>query len=138
VPAFAGVATVRSEAFRRHTVERRSIGCYAANSTVVFDACNCFGVPRHPLYETRPVVVVVVGSWLGAEIDAWLIKTIVEEVLGFPTELVSDGLSDVSSLNLTGPEGVWNAMANAVVHMYPEVRLHKILCSGSVHNTLLQ
>ena len=135
MPDFAGAAARSAQSSSRRTSHRRSvesgIDCYEANSTAVNEACNCFGIPRHPLYETRPTVIIAVGGWPAGEVDSWLLKIVIEEVLGFPTELVSDGLSNPSSLNLTGPNSVWNAMANGLVHMYPEVR------SCHVHTSLL-
>ena len=56
--------------------------------------------------------------------DAFLLKITIEERLGWPVELVSDGLlSGVeSALNLSGPATVYEALASGEAHIYPEVR----------------
>ena len=52
-----------------------------------------------------------------------MLKFAIEEVLGYPVLMVSDGLTEaiVSTLNLTGPESVYFALADGKVDMYPEV-----------------
>ena len=61
---------------------------------------------------------------LGSATDAFLLKIIVEERLGYPVQLISDGLvrSIESSLNLTGPASVYAALAAGTADIYPEVR----------------
>jgi hypothetical protein len=54
-------------------------------------------------------------------IDAFILKVLIEQELGYPTELVPDGqLSKISS-NLTGLASVYWALGSGAVHMYPEV-----------------
>ena len=53
--------------------------------------------------------------------DAFLLKVAIEEVLGFPVELVPDGLG-LDTGELTGPKSVYSALAKGSVHIYPEVR----------------
>ncbi len=48
---------------------------------------------------------------LAGTIDAFLLKIVIEQELGFPTELVQD---------VPSPE-IYEALASGVVHMYPEV-----------------
>jgi hypothetical protein len=55
-----------------------------------------------------------------------LLKFVIEEMLGFPTVLVSDGLLDSSigsALNLAGPESVYLALAAGEADIYPEVKV---------------
>ena len=61
---------------------------------------------------------------LGSAADAFLLKIIVEERLGYPVQLISDGLfrSIESALNLTGPASVYAALAAGTADIYPEVR----------------
>ena len=60
---------------------------------------------------------------LGSATDAFLLKIIVEERLGYPVQLISDGLirSIESALNLTGPASVYAALAIGTADIYPEV-----------------
>jgi hypothetical protein len=59
-----------------------------------------------------------------AAVDAFLLKITIEERLGYPVQLVSDGmLQGIGSvLNLSGTTSVYAALASGAVHMYPEVR----------------
>ena len=50
-----------------------------------------------------------------------MLKILIEQELGYPTELVPDGLSPEIPSTLTGPASVYEALASGVVHMYPEV-----------------
>lgn len=61
---------------------------------------------------------------LGAAADAFLLKITVEERLGYPVELISDGLvwSIESALNLTDTASVYAALAAGTADIYPEVR----------------
>ena len=63
-------------------------------------------------------------SRLGAAVDAFLLKILIEERLGYPVQLISDGLVDAieSALNLTGTASVYSALARGDADMYPEVR----------------
>jgi hypothetical protein len=65
------------------------------------------------------------GCRLAGALDAFLLKFAIEEVFGYPTQLVSDGLNEEleSTLNLTGPESVYLALAAGEADMYPEVCL---------------
>ena len=60
---------------------------------------------------------------LGAAADAFLLKILLEELVGYPVELISDGLiaKIPSALNLTGPASVYSSLASGEVDMYPEV-----------------
>ena len=51
-----------------------------------------------------------------------MLRILVEEQIGYPVQLISDGLlSGVeSALNLSGPESVYSALASGEVHIYPE------------------
>jgi hypothetical protein len=60
-----------------------------------------------------------------AAADAFLLKIVIEERLGYPVQLISDGLNEAieSVLNLTGPASVYAALARGDADMYPEVRV---------------
>ena len=58
---------------------------------------------------------------LAGKIDAFMLKILIEQELGYPAELVPDGLSPEIPSNLTGPTSVYEALASGAVHMYPEV-----------------
>ena len=65
----------------------------------------------------------------GAALDAFLLKILVEERLGYPAQLLSDGqlanigpglklkISEISDVNA----GIYSALARGEVDMYPEV-----------------
>jgi hypothetical protein len=59
---------------------------------------------------------------LAGAVDAFLLRILVEEQIGYPVQLISDGLlSGVeSALNLSGSESVYSALASGEVHIYPE------------------
>jgi hypothetical protein len=86
------------------------------------------------MFGSRPIIKIVVGDFLGAAVDATILKIVVEEeseavvalpcswwrsatrmgsqVLGFPALL----------LYLDGDnEATWTALESGEVHMYPEV-----------------
>jgi hypothetical protein len=66
---------------------------------------------------------------LAAALDAFLLKIIVEERLGYPVQLLSDGqladigpdlrISEGTSLNIT--DRIYSALARGEVDMHPEV-----------------
>jgi hypothetical protein len=63
---------------------------------------------------------------LGAAVDAFLLKITIEERLGYPVELASNGLIEgvESALNLSGAASVYAALASNEAHIYPEARRH--------------
>ena len=67
---------------------------------------------------------------LAGKIDAFMLKILIEQELGYPTELVSDGLSPEIPSNLTGPASVYEALAGGAVHMYPEVALARFFSAS--------
>ena len=60
---------------------------------------------------------------LGAAVDAFMLKIVIEGRLGWPVHLISDGLLEgiESALNLSGVATVFQALASGEVHIYPEV-----------------
>ena len=58
-----------------------------------------------------------------AAADAFLLKIVIEERLGWPVQLISDGVVEGigSMLNLTGPASVYAALARGDADIYPEV-----------------
>ena len=58
--------------------------------------------------------------------DAFLLKITIEERLGYPVELASNGLIEgvESALNLSGAASVYAALASNEAHIYPEARRH--------------
>ena len=63
-----------------------------------------FTKEREQLYHTRQRIKVAIGSWLAAAVDAFLLKILIEEHLGYPTDLVSDDDRD--------PIWPWPALAD--------------------------
>ena len=64
-------------------------------------------------------------------IDAFILKVLIEQELGYPTELVPDGLLPEISSNLTGPASVYQALGSGAIHIYPEVAANlRILASS--------
>ena len=63
---------------------------------------------------------------LGAAVDAFLLKITIEERLGYPVELASNGLIEgaESALNLSGAASAYAALASNEAHIYPEARRH--------------
>ena len=59
---------------------------------------------------------------LAGAVDAFLLKILIEEQIGYPVQLISDGLLPgvESALNLSGPESIYSALASGEVHIYPE------------------
>ena len=123
-----------SNSHRRKGIEdprdTNAVRCFRANSSFGDSSCNCFGQPR--VRQPRPqttdseaAVTIVVGGWLGAAVDAWILKLLIEEQLGWPTELIPD--SDLFAEGL----GVWGALKSGYAMMYPEVR-PSIVASQSV------
>jgi hypothetical protein len=74
----------------------------------------------------------------GAALDAFLLKIVVEERLGYPAELLSDGqLADIRpglKLNIaegtSNANGIYSALARGEVDMYPEVTPADIMPYG--------
>jgi hypothetical protein len=67
---------------------------------------------------------------LAAAVDSFLLKFTIEEQLGWPVQLISDGLLDgiESALNLTGASSVFAALASGEAHIHPEARRLIALC----------
>ena len=67
---------------------------------------------------------------LAAALDSFLLKLTIEELLGWPVQLVSGGLLDgiESALNLTGAASKYAALASGEAHIYPEARHFVALC----------
>ena len=72
---------------------------------------------------TVPIVdpTACLRSRLASAVDAFMLKILTEQELGFPAELVQDGLSTEIASNLTGLASVYKALESGAVHMYPEV-----------------
>ena len=96
--------------------DKNALHCFRANSSLGDSSCNCFG-PRSQIVGSKAApVTVVVGNWLGATVDAWILKLLIEEQLGWPTELIH-----WDDLFAEGP-GVWGALKSGDILLYPEVR----------------
>jgi hypothetical protein len=59
---------------------------------------------------------------LGAAIDAFLLKVCIEEVLGYPTQLIPDGQVVTGVAALDGVASIYHALETGDVDLYPEVR----------------
>ena len=80
--------------------------CYGPNSSFTEPSCNCFGEPKREAYHSRRrAVIIAIGSWLGAAIDAFLLKTVIEEQFGYPTILVSNEEIEESQKGVLHKEG---------------------------------
>ena len=64
---------------------------------------------------------VCLRSRLAAAVDAFMLKILTEQELGFPTELVQDGDSLEIASNLRDLASIYQALESGAVHMYPEV-----------------
>ena len=60
-------------------------------------------------------------SRLAGVVDAFILKILIEEELGYPAELVPDGEDPEIPSNLVGTASVYEALERGAVHMYPEV-----------------
>ena len=89
-----------------------SFDCYAAGSAYSNRTrCNCVGSHPDTEFSSRPTITIVVQEWLGSAVNAQLLKIVVEEMLGFPAQL----------LNLHGEEPAWAALETGMAHLMPEV-----------------
>jgi hypothetical protein len=68
-----------------------AVHCYGANSSNTDPSCNCLGLPMDEEFAKRPTIRVIVGEWTAGAIDAFLLKIVIEEYMGYPVELISDG-----------------------------------------------
>ena len=73
---------------------------------------------------------------LAAAVNAFMLKILTEQELGFPTELVQDGLSPEIPSNLTGLASVYEALESGAVHMYPEVARDAFTAPRPVRSSL--
>ncbi len=80
--------------------------------------------PTGRLAQLRRFVSSVKLRRHAAAVDAFLLKIVIEERLGYPVQLVSDGLIPglQSALNLSGVASVYAALSSGEVHIYPEAR----------------
>jgi len=97
-------------------VTRASIhdDCAAAGSS--FDGskplCNCFAAAKPAAFDEQPVISIVLGDFLSARVDARMLKTVIEEIVGYPAQLVSyDG----------DYQTTWAALEAGDAHFWPEV-----------------
>lgn len=67
-----------------------AVQCHRANSSNTDLSCNCLGKPMVEGFDSRPTIKVIVGSWTAAAIDAFLLKIVLEEYMGYPVELVEE------------------------------------------------
>ncbi len=75
-------------------------------------------------------------SRLAGAVDAFMLKILTEQELGFPTELVQDGLSVEIPSNLTGLASVYEALESGAAHMYPEVARDTLTAPRLVRSSL--
>jgi hypothetical protein len=96
--------------------EMYGLDCFENGSSFVKPECNCFGGPKDSDFDSRPTVKVVLGTWATAALDAFLLKGVIEEKLGFPVLLISD-----YDPVFNGTESVLEGLARGDAHLYPEV-----------------
>ena len=65
----------------------------------------------------------------GAAIDAFLLKIVIEEELGFGVDIVPDGLSIASELS--GVDDIYTALSAGQVHIYPEASSSECRARGT-------
>ena len=102
--------------------QRYAVQCRPANSSVdKAQSCNCLGLPPPPTLATRPVIKILTPdkAWLAGALDAYILKILIEEHLGYPAQLVS---WDVLT-NTPGGDGVFGALERGEAHLYPEVSI---------------
>ncbi len=100
-----------------------AVSCFPNGSAFVTPSCNCLGKQKPAGLESRPVVTIVAPSWLGGAVDAWLLKILIEEVLGWPVALISDLDSRFDSV-----PSIYQAMADGDVHIWPEASARRLRC----------
>ncbi len=66
-------------------------------------------------------------SRLAGVVDAFILKILIEQELGYPAELVPDGEDPEIPSNLVGTASVYEALERGAVHLYPEVA-RDLLC----------
>ena len=105
------------------------MSCFRNGSSFDVPTCNCLGGQKPAGLDSRPIVTIVAPSWLGGAVDAWLLKILVEESLGWPVALVSDLDS-----RFDGVPSIYQAMVHGDVHIYPEAstRLHGTSSCGAL------
>ena len=101
-----------------------AVDCYGAGSSFADLSCNCLSKPPHAAYDSRDTIVIVIGSWLAGAINAFLLKTVIEEVFGYPVMLVPD---EKPWLHMEGWHDkdagtMFPYLARGLAHIYPEVR----------------
>ncbi len=105
-------ATRRSSPAHFSGVTHADEHCFEAGSAFATESCNCFGTEPHTQFASRPVVRILLPSRLGAATTAWLLKTVVEEVLGYQTQLVAAFRTAADA---------WLGLQSGTIHMNPEV-----------------
>ena len=78
--------------------------------------------------RTASHVVHILGAInrLGGASTSFLLKIVIEERLGWPVHLISNGGIEGahSAQNLSDTSSVYRALASGEAHIYPEARLH--------------
>ena len=96
--------------------------CHAANTSFTDASCNCLGKGRHPKFDSRPRITVIVGTWTASALDAFFLKIMIEEDLGWPVRLMLDNDAELLKMEGGGVKFAgWSALANGNAHLYPEV-----------------
>ena len=67
-----------------------AVQCHGVNSSNTDLSCNCLGLPMAEEFDSRPTIKIIVASWTAAAIDAFLLKIVLEEYMGYPVKLVED------------------------------------------------
>ena len=75
-------------------------------------------------------------SRLAGAVDAFMLKILTEQELGFPAELVQDGDSPEIPSNLTGMASIYEALESGAAHMYPEVARETMTAPRLVRSSL--
>ncbi len=120
-------------------VDSYAYKCWAANRSFSDDkACNCLNKSRSADFDERPIIKILspdtgwyrpparypsLSSYsalyrLGGSVDAFLLKIVLEEMIGFPAQLVS-----INVLRSCDKCHVYEALASGDAHLYPEAWL---------------
>ena len=120
--------------------------CYGARSAFTDPSCNCFGEEEPSGSYSKPTVAIVAGEWKAGTIDAFVLKTIIEEKIGHPTILVTDAAMNKSSApswwseadikDYNGADSVWPALEKGeCTHARTHARTRRQAVSRTVGQT---
>jgi hypothetical protein len=94
--------------------------CFEPFSGLTDPSCSCLPAgppaPRTWSVAEQEPIKILISSWVGAALDAFLLKILLEEVLGYPVKLISDVDEEIAD-----DESALASLGRGAVHIYPEV-----------------